>query len=165
MKSVIRDLPDIRKIKQLEKNAQKKGTGIVYEELKGIWKFQAVWKKDSDEIDNLSSSILQVFSAKLELKNKNLEDSLNYEITNSIKFGLLNITFKGKATLTGTRPLLPFYFEKLIVNFGNFSIFKKSLKKPEVKKMPFFSLIGISEENNWMCARGKGGGLAIWTKS
>ena len=41
----------------------------------------------------------------------------------------------------------------------------KPLKKPEEKQMPFFSLIAISKENNWMCARGRGGGLAIWIKS
>ena len=41
----------------------------------------------------------------------------------------------------------------------------EELKKPEDKKMPFFSLVGISTEDNWLCARGRGGGLAIWVKS
>jgi len=45
------------------------------------------------------------------------------------------------------------------------AIFNKDLKKPEDKKMPFFSLIGISKKDNWLCARGRGGGLAIWVKS
>jgi len=31
--------------------------------------------------------------------------------------------------------------------------------------MPFFSLVGISTKDNWLCARGRGGGLAIWVKS
>jgi len=44
-------------------------------------------------------------------------------------------------------------------------IFNKELKKPEDKKMPFFSLVGISTKDNWLCARGRGGGLAIWVKS
>ena len=164
IKFAMKDLPDIKEIKQLEKISQKEGSGIVYEELLGIWKFQFVWKKGSDEIDNISSSILQVLSAKLELK-KNLEDPLNFEIKNSINFGLFNIIFLGNASLKGLRPLLPFYFEILNVNIGNFPILKKTLKKPENKKMPFFSLIGLSKEDNWMCARGRGGGLAIWIKS
>ena len=42
--------PDINEIKQLEKNSQKNGSGIVYEELLGIWKFKYVWGKESDEI-------------------------------------------------------------------------------------------------------------------
>ena len=161
----MKDFPGIKELKLLEKNSQKNGSGIVYEELLGIWKFQYVWGKESDEIKNIPSSILQVLSAKLELKKKNKEDQLNFEIKNSINFGLLNITFIGRAELKGLRPLLTFYFEELIISISNFPIFNKELKKPEDKKMPFFSLIGISTKDKWMCARGRGGGLAIWIKS
>mgnify|MGYP003324583535 CR=1 FL=1 len=161
----MKDFPSIKELKLLEKNSQKNGSGIIYEELLGIWKFQYVWGKESDEIKNIPSSILQVLSAKLELKKKNKEDQLNFEIKNSISFGLLNIIFTGSASLKGLRPLLPFYFDNFKVNIGNFSIINKSIKKPKEKEMPFFSLIGISKVDNWMCARGRGGGLAIWIRS
>ncbi len=161
----MKDFPGIKELKLLEKNSQKNGSGIIYEELLGIWKFQHVWGKESDEIKNIPSSILQVLSAKLELKKKNKEDQLNFEIKNSINFGLLNIIFRGRAELKGLRPLLTFYFEELKINISNFPVFNKKLKKPEDKKMPFFSLIGISTKDKWMCARGRGGGLAIWVKS
>ena len=161
----MKDLPDIKEIKILEKNSQKNGSGIIYEELLGIWKFKYVWGKELDEIKNVPSSILQVLSARLELKSKNKEDQINYEIKNSINFGLLNITFLGSAELKGLRPLLPFYFKELTISISNFQIFKKELKKPEDKKMPFFSLVGISTRDKWLCARGRGGGLAIWVKS
>ena len=111
MKPVINDLPDIKDIKQLEQNSQKEGSGIVYEELLGIWRFQYVWKKGSDEIDNISSTILQVLSARLELTKKDPENNLNFAIKNSISFGLLNIIFTGSASLKGLRPLLPFYLK------------------------------------------------------
>ena len=62
----MKQIPDINEIKLLEKNSQKNGSGIVYEELLGIWKFKYVWGKDSDEIKNIPSSILQVLSARLE---------------------------------------------------------------------------------------------------
>ena len=161
----MKDFPGIKELKLLEKNSQKNGSGIVFEELLGIWKFQYVWGKESDEITNIPSSILQVLSAKLELKKKNKEDQLNFEIKNSINFGLLNIIFIGSAELKGLRPLLTFYFEELKISFSNFPIFNKELKKPEDKKMPFLSLVGISTKDKWMCARGRGGGLAIWVKS
>ena len=157
--------PDINEIKLLEKNSQKNGSGIVFEQLLGIWNFKYVWGKGSDEIKNLPSSILQVLSARLELKSLNKEDKINFEIKNSINFGLLNITFVGRAELKGLRPLLTFYFEELRISIINFSIFNKELKKPEDKKMPFFSLVGISTKDKWLCARGRGGGLAIWVKS
>ena len=165
MNPLIENIPDLEELKNLEKISQKQGSGIVYEELLGVWTFQYVWKKGSDEIDNISSSILQVLTAKLELAKENPENSTNFKIKNSINFGILQITFYGSALLKGTRPLLPFYFEKFDVKIGNFSLIKKVLKKPDEKKMPFFSLIGICKKNNWMCARGKGGGLAIWIKS
>ena len=161
----MRDLPELKELKQLEKLSQKKGSGIVYEELLGIWKFYSLSKKGADQIDNISSSILQVLSAKLELSRRNSVEQFNFEIKNSINFGLFNIIFIGKAKLNGSRPLLLFYFESLKIRIGTFQILNKSLKKPEDKKMPFFSLIGISKESNWMCARGRGGGLAIWIKS
>ena len=50
----MKHFPDINEIKLLEKNSQKNGSGIVYEELLGIWKFKYVWGKESDEIKNLS---------------------------------------------------------------------------------------------------------------
>ena len=161
----MKEFHDIKKLKLLEKNSQKNGSGIVYEELLGIWKFQHVWGKESDQIKNIASSILQVLSAKLELTKKNKEDQLNFEIKNSIDFGLLKIIFKGSAELKGIRPLLSFYFEELKISISNFAIFKKELRKPEDKKMPFFSLIGVNTKDGWMCARGRGGGLAIWVKS
>ena len=165
LKSIMKQFPDINEIKLLEKNSQKNGSGILYEELLGIWKFKYVWGKESDEIKNIPSSILQVLSARLELKSKNKEDQINYEIKNSINFGLLKITFIGSAELKGLRPLLAFYFEKLKISISSFPVFNKELKKPEEKKMPFFSLVGISTKDNWLCARGRGGGLAIWVKS
>jgi len=161
----MKDFPDIKELKLLEKNSQKNGSGISNEELLGKWKFQYVWGKDSDEVKNIPSSILQVLSARLELKRKNIEDQLHFEIRNSINLGLLNIVFTGKAELKGLRPLLTFYFEELIISISNFPILNKKLKKPEDKKMPFFSLIGISTKDKWMCARGRGGGLAVWIKS
>ena len=75
------------------------------------------------------------------------------------------IIFCGQASLKDRRPLLPFFFENLIINIGNFTLVNKPLKKPEEKQMPFFSLIAIGKEKDWMCARGRGGGLAIWIKS
>ncbi len=55
LKSIMKQFPDINEIKLLEKNSQKNGSGILYEELLGIWKFKYVWGKESDEIKNIDS--------------------------------------------------------------------------------------------------------------
>ena len=161
-----KNLPQYMEIKNLESISKKDGSGIGYEDLIGTWKFNSVWKKGSKEIDNISSSILQVLSAKLELKKTNSQNNIvDYKIINSVSFGIFSIIFCGQASLKGSRPLLPFFFENVLINIGNFNLVKKTLKKPEEKQMPFFSLIAIGKEKNWMCARGRGGGLAIWIKS
>ena len=38
----MKHFPEINEIKLLEKNSQKNGSGIVYEELLGVWKFKYV---------------------------------------------------------------------------------------------------------------------------
>tara|TARA_Y100001970_G_C14075122_1_gene771566 strand:- start:184 stop:690 length:507 start_codon:yes stop_codon:yes gene_type:complete len=161
-------LPNYSDIIKLEKFANKEGSGITFYELVGKWKFQSVWKKGSDTIDNFSSTILQILFASLELSidetTNDLSDELVFEIRNSIKFGLLTIVFFGKAFLKGKRPLLLFYFKNLYLKIGDFNIMNKSLEKIDLKKMPFFSLIAINKKKEWLCARGKGGGLAIWVR-
>ena len=159
-------LPQYKEIKNLETISKKNGSGIRNEDLIGTWKLNSIWKKGSEEIDNISSSILQVLMAKLELKkNISQNNNVDFKIKNSISFGILSIIFYGQASLKGKVPLLPFFFEKLVIKIGNFTLINKPLKKPEEKKMPFFSLIAINDGKNWMCARGRGGGLAIWIKS
>jgi len=60
---------------------------------------------------------------------------------------------------------LAFYFEELKISISSIPIFNKELKKPEDKKMPVFALVGINTKDYWLCARGRGGGLAIGVKS
>ena len=159
-------LPNYKEIVSLEKIANKEGSGIIFDELIGKWKFQYVWKKGTDSVDNISSSLLQVLIASLELsRSESRDDAEVFVIKNSIKFGILSIVFSGKAFLKGNRPLLYFYFKNFYVQISGFNIINKALKEVELKKMPFFSLIAIDKTKQWLCARGKGGGLAIWINS
>ena len=159
------EVPDFNKIRELEKISFSKGSGVTYEDLIGEWYFKYVWKKGQNKIDNISSSILQVLSATLELSEVDIKkEKLSLNIKNSIKCGLITIIFSGKAFLKGERPLLIFYFEAINLKFGKITIFKNSFKKMQEKQMPFFSLISIEKDRRWLCARGKGGGIAIWVK-
>ena len=160
------NFPNFDEIKNLEKIANKDGSGILFEDLLGFWKFQYVYQKGDVSVDNVSSSILQVLSASLKLsKSIGQNDAPTFEIMNSIQFGLISINFSGTAYLKGTRPLLLFYFEKLLIKFLNVPLINISLKNIDSKKRPFFSLIAAGEGKNWLCARGKGGGLAIWIRA
>ena len=166
MNSEFYKLPEFNKIIDLEKFANKSGSGISYERLIGCWNLRYVWKKGTKKVDNISSSFLQILSASLQLsKSDSADENQGYAIQNSIRFGLFSIVFKGEAFLKGKRPVLFFFFNKVIFSISTINLLEKDLEKPATKKLPFFSLIALEENNDWLCARGKGGGLALWIRS
>ena len=65
------NLPSLGKLIELEKKARVEGSGINYNSLFGIWKFNMVWKQGSDKEDSISSTLLKILSANLELKKTN----------------------------------------------------------------------------------------------
>ena len=159
------NLPSLQKLAEFEKKARVEGSGIKYESLLGLWKFNSVWKQGSDKEDSISSTLLQVLSASLELNKdaKNPEEE-KFTIINSIKFGIVTVKFSGLAYLERKQSILPFSFDCIQINIASISIFKKTLPIPDKKKRPFFALIAIDPNGNWLSARGKGGGLALWVK-
>ena len=158
-------LPDFDQIRQYERIANKEGSGITDKDLRGIWRFQYVWKNGKKDIDNISSSLLQVLSAKLELCKSEIHyENSNLEIRNSVQFGLFTIIFVGQACLKGNRPLLSFKFNSVYFKVGSLNLVTRKVKNINSKNSPFFSLIAIDKDQKWLCARGKGGGLAIWIK-
>ena len=160
------NLPSLNKLVELEKKARVEGSGIEYESILGLWKFNSVWKKGSDKEDSIASTLLQILSASLELK-KDTQDAEKdlFTIENSIKFGLLSLTFSGMANLERKQPLLPFSFDCVQIKLASLIILRKSLPLPEQKNRPFFALIAIDLNGKWLSARGKGGGLALWKKA
>ena len=87
-----------------------------------------------------------------------------FSIANAIQFGLLTLRFSGYANLERKQPLLPFTFDCIQVKLASLTILKRSLSTPDQKKRPFFALIAIDSNGKWLSARGKGGGLALWTR-
>ena len=157
-------LPNKQELIKLERIARVNGSGIDFKSLIGLWKFNTVWKQGSDKEDSISSTLLQFLSASLELrKSCQIQDEEQFAIANSIQFGLLSIRFTGLANLERKQPLLPFYFDCIKIKLGTIVIFKKSLPIPEKKNRPFFALIAMDKDGKWLSARGKGGGLALWT--
>ena len=69
----------------LETFAKKSGSGIELDSIIGSWKFSSVWKKQTDKEDSLSSSLLRLFSARLDLQKIELSESFpSLSIVNSI---------------------------------------------------------------------------------
>ncbi len=158
-------IPNLKELLQLEILARKKGSGIEFDSLIGLWKFVSVWKQGTDKADLISSSLLRLFSASLELRKEQMnEELLKFDITNSIQFGALVIRFIGFGELKGSQPLLPFFFERIELKLGTSVLFSRSLSIPDEKDKPFFALIAMGDSGIWLSARGRGGGLALWLK-
>ena len=85
-------LPSLKKLIELEKAARVEGSGIDYQSLLGIWKFHSVWEQGTEIEDYFSSTLLQVFSANLELKEnrQNPEEGI-LTIANSIRITILEL--------------------------------------------------------------------------
>ncbi len=158
------ELPSVKELLEQEKISRKKGSSIVFDSLIGNWQFQSVWNS-GDNNNSIASSLLKIFSATLELrKSQTNNEQPNFSICNSIQFGAMKLEFIGYGYLKGLQPLLPFYFEKIELKIGSLTIFSRKLDIPEPSQRPFFALIGMGENSDWLSARGRGGGLALWIK-
>jgi len=160
------NIPSRNELIRLETLARREGSGIAFNSLMGSWKFLSVWKQGTDEEDSISSSLLRLFEASLELRKDQIsKEPEKFTITNSIRFGRLSIRFVGSGELTGSQPLLSFFFESIELNLGERVLLHRVLDIPEDKNRPFFALIAIDRESGkWLGARGRGGGIALWLK-
>ncbi len=158
-------LPEKEKLLELEKLAKTKGSGIEFDLIIGDWRFVSVWKKNTDKEDSVFSSLLRVFAANIELKKDiSTENSLKFSIITSIQFGFFSIEFSGSGYLEGKQPLLPFFFNLIELKSGSSILLSRSLDEPKKKGKPFFALIAIGKNGEWLSARGQGGGLALFVK-
>ena len=158
-------LPDKEKLRELEKFSKEQGSGIEFDSIIGIWKFISIWKKDIDEEDPIFSSLLRVFSAKIEFKKDLLtKNSTELSVIASIQFGLFSIGFSGTGYLKGKQPLLPFCLNLIELKAGSNILLRRSLKEPEDKEKSFFAMIALEENDELLSARAQGGEVVIWLK-
>ena len=158
-------LPDKEKLINLEKLAKDQGSGIEFESLIGNWKFVSVWKKDSDDEDNVFSSLLRVFSANIEFQKEiSTNNSPKFSVITSIRFGLLTIEFSGSGYLRGKQPLLAFFINLIELKLRSNILLRRSLIGPKAKEELFFTLIALENNGDWLSARGQGGALVLWLK-
>ena len=159
-------LPNHLELIKLETKAKTIGSKIKNNDLYGIWKFKSVWSKGKEEENKLSSLLLRLLSASLELRvNSQTNSNMPIGISNSIKFHNFSLEFRGVGEIKGNQPLLPFTFEKIFIKWGAEILWESNLAQPPEKERPFFALIHMNESKNCLSARGRGGGIAIWLKT
>ncbi|QNI45985.1 putative conserved membrane protein [Synechococcus sp. WH 8101] len=152
--------PSIGELLKLEQQVRCEGTGLRNTDLQGSWRLQSVWSRSGKEASAISSWMLRLVKARLELTDTR-DGSLS--ISNVVNLGALELRFRGSAQLHGPRPLLRFQFDSLSLTFGKQTLLQRPLTPTtEPRRQPFFALIR-RDPSGWLAARGRGGGLALWS--
>jgi hypothetical protein len=90
-------------------------------------------------------------------------------INNQIQVGGLQLKFTGLAKYLGKKNLLAFDFSQIQISVGKYAIYtgqlgggKTDFEERAIAKLPFFAFFLVTE--NFIAARGRGGGLALWVR-
>ncbi|PAX60419.1 hypothetical protein [Brunnivagina elsteri] len=101
------------------------------------------------------------------------EDTQNQgEITNQIKLGLLSLKLSGLSQYIEKKNLLGFDFHQMEITLSKLRLYNGKLPGSKTQasnfydasigKLPFFAFFLVNED--FIAARGRGGGLALWVK-
>ena len=150
----------VEDILALEQNSRDKGSSIVADRLEAVWSSTNTWTRKGERPAPGTDPLLRILDAQLRLERS---DDL-WQITNQVKLGSLRLRFQGEAILKGPRPLLMFHFQTVELLLGDRTLLKRCIAKPPRQRMPFFALIAMAPAGEWLTARGRGGGLALWTR-
>ena len=142
-----------------EQQARRQGSAISASDLIGCWQLQTLWPKGQRNANALNGWLLRSLGACLDIS---LEAHRGLRLRNAVSLGPLALQFSGAGTLQGRRPLLSFHFEQVRLTLGAITLLQRSLPAPAANRQPFFALIHRNP-SGWLAARGRGGGLALWT--
>ena len=145
----------------LEQTARSQGSGIEAVSLAGVWRLQQTWTRDGHRPSPGTDPLLRSLGAQLSLQ----QSRDGWQIINQVSLGALLLRFEGPAMLRGSRPLLQFHFRHVELKLGSLQLLKRSIPEPPRQRLPFFALIATAPDGQWLTARGRGGGLALWMKA
>ncbi len=159
------DHPDADRLRALERDSQRDGSGLQQEDLIGDWRLNQVWGKEQTDPSRATGATLRALSASLALLPA--QDG-TLRIENSLALAGLKLVFIGSAHLRGRRPLLVFTFDTLRVTLAGRTLWSLALPPAAKGREPFFALIAsrsTTAGTRWLAARGRGGGLALWLQA
>jgi hypothetical protein len=164
-------IPNGEVVLELERLSRRQGSGLTAEQLLGRWRLQLLWGKGRAQPNPTTAALLRGLQASLSLSTPEATpdgtapESGDLTVANSVQLGALQLRFSGSGTLRGRRPLLEFWFDQLELRLGRQTLWRQAIsRQPEPRQRPFFALIARSgaADNDWLLARGRGGGLALW---
>jgi hypothetical protein len=110
---------------------------------------------------------------KIQLAYSQSESQDKGNVENSVQFGLLKIVLTGPVQFYAKKNILAFDFTRMQLSLSGLKLYQgyirggkdreASFYNQTLKQQAFFSYFLI--EDNYIAARGKGGGLALWVRS
>lgn len=109
---------------------------------------------------------------KIQLAYSKSESQDRGNVENSVQFGLLKIVLTGPVKFWNNKNILAFDFTKMRLSLSGLKLYQgyirggkdreESFYQQTLKQQAFFTYFLI--EDNYIAARGKGGGLALWVR-
>ncbi|MBD2524638.1 hypothetical protein [Nostoc sp. FACHB-133] len=162
---------------QAEKSAKQKRLTYPFESLLGKWElcFATGTKKAREHGGIVLGKGLYVpkfikihvsFNATLE------QDSDRGEICNQVELGKLLLKLTGPVQYTGKKNLLAFDFNQMLISLFGRVVYNRPIRSDKfqtedfynqpIAQLPFFAFFLVTED--FIAARGRGGGLAFWIR-
>lgn len=162
---------------QAEKSAKQKRLNYNFESLLGKWRlcFATGTKKARERGGIILGKGLYVPKlATIYISfSPNLESGAGKgEIGNQVQLGPILLKLRGPAHYLGKKNLLAFDFNYMFISLFGRSIYNRPIRSGKVPtedfytqpiaKLPFFAFFLVTED--FIAARGRGGGLALWIR-
>ncbi|AFY40110.1 hypothetical protein Lepto7376_3970 [[Leptolyngbya] sp. PCC 7376] len=171
----------ITQLLALEKSAKKERRVYGFEQLLGQWRLTFITgtKKAQKQAGNvlgkgryLPGFVTVAIAYSEAPDNDPTAEWQKGTVLNSVKFGLLNLAVSGAIKFQAQKRLLAFDFTHITVKLGGIQLYDGDMRGGDeaaakfhatpIGKLPFFSYFYVAEKA--IAARGKGGGVALWTK-
>ncbi|MEA5575812.1 hypothetical protein [Anabaena sp. UHCC 0451] len=155
---------------QAEKTAKQQHLNYPFDSLIGKWRL--CFATGTKKVRKRGGIILGKGFYVPKLAAAYISFSANSEITNQAKLGSLLLKLTGPAQYPGKKNLLAFDFTQMEISLFGRVVYHQPIRSGKVKsedfysqsiaKLPFFAFFLATED--FIAARGRGGGLAIWIK-
>lgn len=175
------DLPEparvVKALLQMEKNAKKERTTPTYSELIGCWNLRFITgtkktRKRAGVVLGAGKYIPRFIKIQIAYKCDRQSNGSLGRVKNSVKLAFIELSLSGPTKMLPYKSILAFDFTAIkIVAFG-FKLYDGYFKngaerearfdRQTIKEQAFFNYFYVSED--FIAARGKGGGLALWSR-
>ncbi len=161
-----------------EKTARKKKLSNSFEDLIGTWRLRFITgtkqtRKKAGIVLGAGRYLPRLIKIQITYARDQNKSSEMGKVENSVQFAFLNLSLTGPAKFLAQKNILAFDFTAITVAVFGLKLYQgyirggkrqeKEFYQTKISKQAFFAYFLIQE--NFIAARGKGGGLALWNKN